>query len=185
MALAGIIGYEINQFEYHNVIIGIGNVVDRLRSVCASYINANKARSYVNDMYVGHILYYEDVENNMIEVSCNTENLMRDELLYMNVQDIDSFIDRCLEPEETPGIYKYYQITSVMFECANIVKKCGGDPAEVLPYVKEKSIITLARFGDDESRIILKDFIERTIRFKQEHAQTKYSDILKKSKRFY
>jgi two-component system, response regulator YesN len=183
-AVAGIMKYEIGQFENHNVIIGIGNAVDRLRSVCHSYANANKARSYVTDMYIGHILYYEDVEKNMIEVNNNPDNLIVDELLYMNVQDIDGFIDRCLDAQELPGIYKFYQITRVMFECANIVKKYNGEPTDVLPYVKEKDIITLARFGDEESRIILKDFIERTIKFRQENAQTKYSDILKKAKDF-
>ncbi len=183
-ALAGTMKYEITQIENHNVIIGIGSVTERLRSICQSYCNANKARSYVNDMYIGHILYHEDVENNMIEVNPTSKNHIIDDLLYMNLQDIDDFIDRCLKPEDTPGIYKYYQITSVLFECADIVKKYGGDPSDILPYVKEKNIITFARFGDDESRIILKDFIERTIKFKQKYAKTKYSDILKKAKDF-
>lgn len=181
-SLASLIKYAINKVENHQTIIGIGNVVTRLKQVAISYLNANKARTYLGDLYLGQILYIDDIENQMFEINHNSKKY---QLSRIGEEDIDDYIRMTANLEENnSGLMQYYNVINIIFECVDIVAKLGGNEKEIFPPINEKEIVYM--FATDKTVLyeLLHEFIEKMVKYKELNSKDKYSDIIRNAKEY-
>lgn len=181
-SIASSIKYAISKIENHETTIGIGNVVSRLKQIAISYLNANKARTFLGDLYLGQILYIDDIENHMFDVLGKKAN---DQLTRIGLEDVDDYIAKTAHLEDNnSGLMQYYNIINIIFECVEVVTKLGGDPKEVLPLINEKEIVHM--FATDKTVLyqLLYDYIVKMIHFKEQHSSNKYADIIRNAKEY-
>lgn len=181
-SIAGTILHEVTKSEGHTATIGIGNIVSRMRLISDSCKNANKARTYLGDLYLGQILYIDDINSQMIEVD---EGRLESDLKIsrLELEDVDEYVKKHLDASENAsGLMNYYKVINIIFECVDIVTRLGGEAKEVLPMINEKEIVQLYATKKSELFILIKDYLIRTIEYKQSNGGNKYHDIIAKAK---
>lgn len=184
-ALASTMKYEIERIDNNRVIIGIGNVTDRISNVSISYLNANKARSYFNDINLGQIFYIEDIENKMIDTEALFNNKLFDELNHIQLHDADEFLAQVVREETEDKMLRYYKLNNFIFECARIVKQAGGSPSEILPQINEQNLLDLVKNSStDDVKAQLGLLLSKMIEYRNENGGTKYSDIIRQAKEY-
>ncbi len=156
------------------VAIGIGNVVDRIGRIPNSFRHANKACSYLGHFLLGQIVFYEDIDTQLLE-HIEEKRLHHLKVGRLGLDEIDEYIHSVLRlNDNSPSLISYARIMNIIFECVEIVAGLGGVPKEVLPEVKEQQLIELATVKSDELTTILTQFLQQTIGFKQNNGGEKY-----------
>jgi two-component system, response regulator YesN len=181
-SIASSIKYDVNTIEGHETTIGIGSVVTRLKQVALSFLSANKARTFLGDLYLGQILFIDDVENQMFEHTKDSEGM---QLSRIGLDEIDAYIDQNAHLEDNnSGLMQYYNVISIFFECVDQVTKSGGDARVILPSINEKEIIYMFATDKTVLHTLLYTCIEKMIQFKDAQGNNKYNDIIRNAKEY-
>lgn len=182
--LSGAIKQGIGNVEGHQIIIGIGNTVNRLSDIYKSYREANKARSYINEMNLGQILYIEDVEKTFSDEAFFTEKSRLEELPRLEVEEIDSFLADIFNDDKFDDrMYRYHIIYTVVFQCNHIVSSLGG-AKNILPELSERDIVNM--MGFDKTKLIseLKTILQKAIEYRKKNSVSKHSEVIWRAKNY-
>ncbi|MEX1307884.1 MAG: response regulator [Eubacteriales bacterium] len=183
--LSGTIKDGLKKIDGHKSIIGIGNTVNRLSDICKSYKNANKARSYINDMNLDQILYIEDVEKKFSEEAFLTEKNSLDELPHLEVENVDRFLfDIFNDAKHEDRMYRYHIIYTIVFQCNHIVSSLGGRAKDILPDISERDIVKMVGLEKEKLTEVLKKALVRTIEYRRENSISKYSEVIWRAKNY-
>ena len=183
--LAGTIKHGINQIDGHKSIIGIGNTVSRLHDIGMSYKEANKARSYINDVNLDQILYIKDVEKSFTDETHFAEKSNLSELPKLELDKVDEFLNDIFSDDKfDERFYRFHIIYTIVFQCNHIISNLGGKVKDVLPDISEKDIVNMA--GMEKGRLIgeLKKILVSTIEYRKENSASKYSEVIWRAKNY-
>ena len=183
--LAGTIKHGINQIKMHRTIIGIGNTVTRLSDVCKSYSDANRARSFLNDMNLDQILYIKDVEKMFSDEAFYTEKNRLDGLSRLEASEVDAFLAEIFDDEKyEERMYRYHIIYNIVFQCNHIISSLGGRVKDILPEISEKDIVDMVGFEKKALVAALKKLVNGTIEYRKENSVSKYSEVIWRAKNY-
>ncbi len=183
--LSGTIRHSINEIEQHKTIIGIGNAVSRLSDISRSYMDANKARSFINDMNLDQILYIKDVEKMLSDKAYYTEKNRLDVLSRLEAEEVDGFLfDMFDDDKYEERMHRYHTICNIVFQCNHIVSSLGGDAKDILQDISEEDIVNMVGLERDNLVQDLKRIIIKTIEYRKESSVSKYSEVIWRAKNY-
>lgn len=183
--ISGTIRAAVNSINNHYVIIGIGNTVNRLRDIAKSFTAAYRARSFINEMHIDQILFIEDVNKAISDIVLPSQISDFDKLSRLEKEEVNTYLEEILNDEQfDERMFRYHLIYNFVFQCNHIITKLGGKAKEVLPETTEKDIVMLVGCTKIEIKKMLSDVIGRTIEYRKEHSESRYSEIIWRAKNY-